>query len=63
MDRRSGGPGRLWLGLPRRLPDANGEKDERQVPLAVVIVALPVAAGFVAFLDAAHDRLLWTRAP
>ncbi|MEU6737615.1 hypothetical protein [Streptosporangium sandarakinum] len=50
MDRRSGGSGRLWLGLLQRLLDANGGKMNGRFLLAVVIVALLVVAGFVAFV-------------
>ncbi|WP_432928705.1 hypothetical protein ACQPZZ_03005 [Microbispora sp. CA-135349] len=49
MDRRTGGSGRIWLDLLNRLLDANGGKMNGKVLLAIVIAALLVIAGFVAF--------------
>ncbi|MET7338590.1 hypothetical protein [Nonomuraea sp. NPDC005650] len=58
MDKHSGRPGSLWLDLLHRLLDANGGKMNGKFLLAIVVVALLVVAGFVAFRLILVDMIL-----
>ncbi|MEV0197627.1 hypothetical protein [Nonomuraea sp. NPDC050691] len=58
MDKRSGQSGRFWLDVLHRLLDANGGKMNGKFLLAVVVVALLVVVGFVAFRLILVDMIL-----
>ncbi|GAB3884372.1 hypothetical protein [Microbispora bryophytorum] len=57
MDKRFGRSG-IWLDLLHRLLDANGGKMNGKLLLAIVVVALLVIAGFVAFRVILVDMIL-----
>ncbi|MFG2075100.1 hypothetical protein [Nonomuraea maritima] len=61
MDKRSERPGRLWLDLLHRFLDANGGKMNGKLLLAIVVVALVVIVGFVAFRLVLVDMILTLR--
>ncbi|NAS21581.1 hypothetical protein GT755_07770 [Herbidospora sp. NEAU-GS84] len=54
MTKRSG----MWLDLLHRLLDANGKKMNGKLLLAIVLVAILVVVGFVAFRLILVDMIL-----